>query len=196
MNTLHNGDLVIAQVDADRVVRAVVIGQVPEDQLNTRVRIMWRDRLDDATKVQAVLRDQCRIWRSASIHSVPFKVGDIVALVSGGPSMTVMAPPAYPEEDSDVPTVLCSWFFGTKFTSKQFPEVALVSAFEINSKSFDLDSGNLYSRIILEHKLGHHDEASNFEKQLWEKASTHFQALKDGRLALSEFVEAVLLVQP
>jgi uncharacterized protein YodC (DUF2158 family) len=52
---------------------------------------------------------------------VKFKIGDIVQLKSGGPTMTVTEPHEYEGDLSYV----CTWFAGKKNERARFPENAL-----------------------------------------------------------------------
>ena len=54
--------------------------------------------------------------------TIPFKIGDVVQLKSGGPKMTVTS------ISEDQGTLIAIWFEGTKKESEAFPFGALISA--------------------------------------------------------------------
>jgi len=73
-----------------------------------------------------------------------WKIGDVVRLKSGGPSMTLQA---------IVPSggVVCSWFDGGKLTSQSFAPEALVEASqpEVKVTSVKPDKGEDYAACFL-----------------------------------------------
>jgi len=60
------------------------------------------------------------------MSTAPFKVGDIVQLVSGGPKMTVSEVSAQNVGFSFLGKVSCQWFAGNKLEHGFFPADSLV----------------------------------------------------------------------
>lgn len=59
-----------------------------------------------------------------TIHSIKFKIGDLVRLKSGGPKMTVTSEPKPELAPNDVH---CKWFAGEKSMSDWFPSLSLIA---------------------------------------------------------------------